>query len=204
VLPISLPRRRLRLGRRLRFWPSSLIAALVAGVVTAAVVADARSAARSSGERHRVPVAARELAVGHPIEAGDVEWAELPRAATRGATGDDPVGRVVRERILDSEPIAAERLAPAGASGAGALVPDGHRAVAVPVGPLRPPLDPGDLVDVLTAPAFGAGRADAVARGALVIARDEEVVTVAVAESELARTARAVLDGSALLALVGP
>jgi Flp pilus assembly protein CpaB len=196
-------RPRWRLPPRLRYWPVTLCVAVAAGTITVSVLNDARSTVDAFGERRRVPVAVGDLAVGHTITGDDVEWRELPRVSTDGAVDDDPVGRVVVERIFESEPIAAGRLAGAGAAGTGALVGIDHRALAVPIGVARPPLEVGDRVDVLAAPPFGAGRAEVVARAAVVVAQDDEVVTVAVAEPEVVRAARAILDGTATLALVG-
>jgi Flp pilus assembly protein CpaB len=196
-------RHRWRLPARLRYWPVTLCLAVGAGAITVSVLNDARSTVDAFGERRRVPVAVGDLPVGHTITGDDVEWRELPSVSTDGAVDDDPVGRVVVERIFESEPIAAGRLAGAGAAGTGALVGIDQRALAVPIGVARPPLEVGDRVDVLAAPPFGAGRAEVVARAAVVVAQDDEVVTVAVAESEVVRAARAILDGTATLALVG-
>jgi Flp pilus assembly protein CpaB len=115
-----------------------------------------------------VAVATRDLAPGDVVDDGAVAVRALPMAAVASAAvSDAPVGATVRQAIPAGEPLVAERLAPDGLSGAAALVPAGHRAVAVPVGPAgRPPLAVGDLVDVVvvlpadlppTAGADGAG-----------------------------------------------
>jgi Flp pilus assembly protein CpaB len=197
--PLGLP---WRVRRRLRFWPVSLGLSLLAGVLTMAAITGAESAARREGQGVEVPVARRELTVGETIETDDIEWHPVATAAAGAAARTDPAGRVVTERVLAGEPIAADRLAPDGRTGAAALIPDGHRALAVPTGAVRPPVAPGDRVDVVGGAPFGADRATVVAAGARVVGVDDEVVTVAVAAAEVPGTARAVLDGTALLTLV--
>jgi hypothetical protein len=124
------------------------------------------------------------------------------------------------------------RLAPHGSTGAAALVPPGHRAVAVPVGPTgAPPLTEGDLVDVLAVsplgppptepspPAEGDGESAPVAEGdadgprdepafalvehALVVAAGERSVSVAVPQADAPAVAFAVSQGAVVLALTG-
>ena len=66
----------------------------------------------------------------------------------------------MRQPVLAGEPLVAARLAPDGLTGAAALVPAGHRAVAVPIGPAgAPPLAVGDLVDVVAVVPVDAARA---------------------------------------------
>lgn len=193
-----------RVRRRLRYWPVTLCLALIAGTATALALADAESAGRSFGERRRVAVAVRDLPVGHVIEDGDVEWRELPALVATHAVDTETVGRVVTQPVLASEPIVDARLAPTGASGADALVPAGRRGVAVPALGVHPPLELGDRVDVLTAPPLTGSRAETVTRDALVVAVDEQAVTVAVEERDVPRVGLAVLDGTAVIALAPP
>jgi Flp pilus assembly protein CpaB len=191
-----------RVRRRLRFWPVSLGLSLLAGVLTMTAITGAESAARREGDGVEVPVARRELTVGEIIGADDIEWHPVAAVAAGAATRTDPAGRVVTERVLAGEPIATDRLAPDGLVGAAALIPTGHRAIAVPTGAVRPPMAPGDRVDVVAGAPFGAEQATVVASGARVVAIDDDVVTVAVTAAEVPGAARAVLDGTALLTLV--
>jgi Flp pilus assembly protein CpaB len=190
------------LRRRIRYWPVTAALSVVAGLAAASFVGQAESAARSAGDRRVVAVARRELPIGHVIGDHDVERRAVPESLLDTPVVDDPVGRVVDERVLPSEPLFEPRLAPPGPTGTGTLVPTGWRAIAIPsVGP-QPPVRIGDRVDVLGMPLVVTTRADTVAHDAIVVAVDEHSVTVAVEADDLARTARAVIDGAAILALV--
>lgn len=169
-------------------------------------------------------VAQRDLAPGDIVDATAVEMRELPKAViSSAALGSEPVGAVVRYPVKADEPLVDDRLAPHGLSGVAALVPDGHRAVSVPDGqPATPPLQRGDMVDVLVVlPAAGgipgsAGAGppeDGFARdepafplvsGALVIDVSEQAVTIAVPRDDAPRVAYAITNGVVVLALTGP
>jgi hypothetical protein len=110
----------------------------------------------------------------------------------------------------------AERLAPQGLTGVAALVPAGHRAVAVPIGPLAaPPLTIGDLVDVLAvvpvaAEAAGAPRVQSgdepsfpLVEAALVVDVGEQSIAIAVPDADAPRMAWVLTNGSVVLALAG-
>src|SRR3546814_13349083 len=63
-----------------------------------------------------------------------------------------PDGQVLRSAVYEGEVLVGERLAPVGVHGLAATLPTGTRAVAIPVEPgLAPPLQVGDVVDVLVA-----------------------------------------------------
>ena len=103
----------------------------------------------------------------------------------------------------------SKRIAPEGLSGVAARVPPGQRAVAVPVTPAgRPPLELGDLVDVLAVVATpdmpDATPAAPLATGALVVDVGDESVSVAVSRAEAPLVAYAITQGVAVLALGGP
>lgn len=135
----------------------ALLAALV-GLTVMSLVGSADAARQGWGETQRVAVATRDLAIGETIEPGVVELRELPVLATADAAlGTVPHGSVVRQPVAAGEPLVAARLAPQGVTGVAALVPEGWRAVAVPVGPTGvPPLQVGDLVDVVVVLPIGA------------------------------------------------
>jgi hypothetical protein len=59
----------------------------------------------------------------------------------------------------------------------------------------------GDRVDVMAVPLDGSARAQRVAREGVVVDVAEEAITVAVHPDELGGTARAVLEGTAIVAL---
>jgi Flp pilus assembly protein CpaB len=177
--------------------------ALVSGVVTAGVVARANDVASSYGDRRLVPVAVRDLASGDEITEADVDWRSLPVDLIGGTVLEQPVGRTVVAPVLRSEVVVTERVGPEGIRGPMAIAPEGSRAVAIPVREARPPVVLGDHVDVVGVTLDGLARSRRIASDAVVVAVTEEAVTVAVHPDELAATARAVLEGSAVVALVG-
>jgi hypothetical protein len=210
-----------------------LCVAVLAGAtaLTVASLLSAAGAARDRwGQTRPVAVATRDLAPGEVVDAGAVEVRDLPV----GVLGDAPVagapeGAVVRQPILAGEPVVAARLAPDGLTGAAALVPPGHRAVAVPVGPGgAPPVMQGDLVDVLAvlppgvgaaASGDGGGAGDGaggggagdgggepalrLVDGATVVDVTDQAVAVAVPEPDAPRVAWALSNGAVVLALAG-
>jgi Flp pilus assembly protein CpaB len=104
--------------------------------------------------------------------------------------------------LARGEVVTAGRVAPAGVGGLAALLPDGARALAVPIGPGTPPLRRGDRVDVL-ATFEGDEPTFAVASGAAVLAvTRDKAVTVAVTADEAPRVAFALAQGAITLALV--
>jgi Flp pilus assembly protein CpaB len=147
------------------------------------------------------------------LGADDVTVQRWPVAVVpAGAVADAPDGRIVTDAVVAGEAVVERRLAPGGLSTVAALVPEHHRAIAVPssiggLGTDAPPLTNGDRVDLLAtfdvldgdAPPTGA-----VAEGALVVdVGDEGTVTVAVPEEDAPRVAFAVARGTVTLALVG-
>jgi Flp pilus assembly protein CpaB len=179
------------------------VATGAAGIVVTSVMARANDLADDYGPRQVIAIAANDLETGTEIADGDLRWVERPVELIGGTAADHPVGRVVVEPVLRGEAIVDERLAVAGAHGASALTPDGSRALAVPTPTGRPPLAVGDRVEVVATTLDGS-TARRVARDAVVVAMEDEAVTVAVAGDELAAVARAVLDGTAVLALAAP
>jgi hypothetical protein len=137
----------------------------------------------------------------------------LPQAAVSpGALAEPPVGSVVRQSVLTGEALVSERLAPQGLTGVAALVPAGHRAVAVPVGPVAtPPVAVGDLVDVLAVVPAASGPGEVaggepafpLVDGAVVVDVAEQSVTLAVPEADAPRVAWTLTNGAVVLALAG-
>jgi hypothetical protein len=129
------------------------LAVVLVAVVTGVLVASlARSADAPPLATRSVVVAERDLAPGDLVAADAVVLRKVPAAGVADAATDQlPVGSVVRYPIAAGEPVVPDRLAPEGLSGAAALVPEGYRAVGLPVGPAgTPPVHPGDRVDVVT------------------------------------------------------
>lgn len=88
--------------------------------------------ARSSG----ILVAARDLETGALIHDSDLRTADWPGAPPKGsiATKSEAINRGVISPIYEGEPIAGDRLAPAGSGGGlAATIPPGLRACAVRV-----------------------------------------------------------------------
>jgi Flp pilus assembly protein CpaB len=216
--PAPRPRRRrahpagaLARYRHLGSWALTAVLALAAGGATATIVGRAADAERAWGERRPVAMADRDLAPGDVIAGADVTRRPLPLALIPRAGVDDPVGRVVTAPIVAGEPVVEDRLAGPDDTGAAALVPDGHAAVAVALDAPAPPLRIGDRVDLVAPGALGAlggptvdggpGTARRVTRGATVVDVGETAVTVAVADDDVTTVAAATLQGPVAVVL---
>jgi Flp pilus assembly protein CpaB len=213
-------RARLAERRLVRYWLVTLLLAGAAGTTVARSLDEAARRIDELGPTALVAVATRPLPAGAVVQADDVEWRSLPVGGVSPAavTADDPpVGRTVHERIEAHEPIVRSRLAPAPLQGIAAKTPAGHRALAVELDDRAPPLVEGQLVDVYTGgqrelaprPAdLEEGRTApagfAVARSALVVQVDEHRATLAVREDDAASVAAALIEGTVVLAVVGP
>jgi Flp pilus assembly protein CpaB len=126
-------------------------------------------------------------------------------AIPAGALVGVPVGRTVATPVYAGEVLVEDRLAPAGSRGVAALVPEGWRAVAVPVGAAALPVLVGDRVDVLAVvDETVSGRdvpAYVVSSGALVVGVTDQAVTVAVPVDDAPSLAFAMAAGVVTLAL---
>jgi Flp pilus assembly protein CpaB len=119
-----------------------------------------------------------------------------------GALRSVPDGRVLHHAVFQGEVLLEDHLAPAGQRGLAARVSAGGRAVAIPVEPgLVPPLEPGQLVDVLAVSPDG--DADVVADAAEVLHADDEAVTVAVREADASAVVAALATGVVTVTLIG-
>lgn len=196
---IGWPRRR----GRTAFWPLTLAAAVVAGLITLGVVGRAERTADDYGVRAVVAVAARDLDVGHEVVEDDVVWRELPAVLLPPDPLDVPVGRVVAAPVLAGEPFVARRLGPEGLRGPRALIGPGRRALVLARPDDADSLRVGDAVDLLSADVIGSGQATWVAREASVVALGETSATIAVDEADAPAAARAALDGTIAIALIG-
>jgi len=188
--------------------------AILTGLVVVSLVSSAEAARQRWGRSRPVAVATRDLAPGDLVDGSAVEVRRLPEAAVAPqALAEPPSGSMVRQPVAAGEPLVPERLAPQGLTGVAALVPAGHRAVAIPIGPLAaPPLTVGDLVDVLAVvPALveeqPRQREDqpsfALVEAAVVVDVGELSITVAVPEAAAPRVAWVLTNGSVVLALAG-
>jgi Flp pilus assembly protein CpaB len=188
--------------------------AIATGLVVISLVSSAEAARQRWGRARPVAVATRDLAPGDVVDGSTVEVRRLPEAAVSpGALAEPPAGSVVRQPVVAGEALVAERLAPQGLTGVAALVPAGHRAVAVPIDPLAvPPLTVGDLVDVLAVVPMAAddqpgqsaaGPSFPLVEAAVVVDVGEQSISVAVPEPDAPRVAWVLSNGSIVLALAG-
>ena len=182
-------------------------AMLVLISVTWTTVRNAESARSAWVDQLTVAIAARDLATGEVIGNDDVRDLSLPRAAVpRGATplaAAELVGQRVRSAIMEGEAVVTNRLGAAGLSPLAARVGPTHRAVAVPLGDARPPLQPGDRVDLIAAGTRGATGERTVARLAEVLDVAEQAVTVAVPVGQVPDVVAAAVDGVVVPVLAG-
>jgi Flp pilus assembly protein CpaB len=194
-----------RVGR----WVLAAGLAVLAAALFTHLTGQATDTVAGWGHTRSVIVARRDLAPGQVVATDDIVRRDLPDAAVpASALVDDPTGRVVTSPIIVGEVVSRQRLAPDGLQGIAALVPDGHRAIAVPTAGTGLHLRIGDRVDVFAPGRTDGGstrsdRADAVAAGAVVVDVGETAVTVAVDRTEVAALARALGQGTPVLALVG-
>ncbi len=221
-------RRRLRSWIRrspVMWWLGAGALALVTLVVVRSSLAQGASLAERYGELRLVAVVDAPVAAGSVVERGDVRMERRPASTLpRGVPVGGPsgaAGHTALVPLVPGEVLLRSRLAPAGLTGAAALLPAGMRAVAVPAGPGgSPPVAIGDHVDVLATFSDGTGGSSVsgdspassgpptvvVAANARVLALDDEAdsVTVAVPPADLPALAYAITAGVITLALTGP
>jgi Flp pilus assembly protein CpaB len=151
---------------------------LAAGLAAGAVAAGLDAVAPAPPATSPVVVAARDLAGGRPLAAGDLTLAALPPATVPDGASASPAGMVGRSLagpVRRGEPVTDVRLL-----GPSLVAEHGPRYVAAPVRVADPGavalLRPGDRVDVLAA-AVDPALASA-AGAASVVAADAEVLAV--------------------------
>lgn len=201
------------------FWVLAVALALSTGLTVNRLVGEASARAARLGGLVDVVVAARSVDVGKPLRPADLAVRRLPA----DALPDDPLtvsaasatGKVALVPLVRGEVLVASKLAPDGLRGVAALVPSGHRALAVPVDPGGLSFRLGNRVDVLatfdvagdpaaeTAPGSAPDPTFPVATAALVVDVGDESVTVAVTDDEAPRVAFALARGTVTLALTG-
>jgi Flp pilus assembly protein CpaB len=173
------------------------------GITVSSLVGRASAMASRWGAPEQVAVAARFLPAGAVVASGEIVLRDVPSGLVpEGALRRPPVGRTLLAPLAQGEVVTAGRVAGTGVGGLAALLPDGGRALAVPIGPGTPPLRRGDRVDVLATfegdePTFAVASSAAV----LAVTRDKSV-TVAVTADEAPRVAFALAQGAVTLALV--
>lgn len=187
------------------YWTVTAVA--VTGLVATATSLDGEPPGASGlGRLRRVPVARHTIEPGELVEADDVEWRDLPSGSLPSEPLAAELDRRAATTIFTGEPVVAARLAPDGASALAARIPADRQAVALPVTVGAPPLEPGDVVDLLSvaSPDPSSGRAHRVARAAVVVDVGDEVVTVAVDDDDVRAVATAAATGAVVISLDGP
>ncbi|MEO6121074.1 MAG: SAF domain-containing protein [Acidimicrobiales bacterium] len=187
------------------FWTASLAVALFTATTIAGLVGRAADRAADLGGLTEVTVMARSVPAGRVLDAADVVVRRLPAALLPASPpARSARGRVALVDLAEGEVVLASRLARDGVAGIAALLPDGMRAVAVPLDTARMELRSGYRVDVLAT--FDTAEPTAeptveVATAALVIDVDDDAVTLAVTPTEAPRVAFALARAIVTLAL---
>ena len=185
------------------YWVAAFSLAALTAVVVSGLVGRAETAAARYGSVRSVPVLVRPVAAGDVVRRSDVAERRVP-AAFVPSGGLGSVGRVAVVPLVRGEVLLASKLAGEGEQGVAALLPDGAKALAVPVGPGTPPLARGNRVDVLASfdTPDGAEPTFPVAVAALVVdVEPDKAVTVAVSPTEAPRVAFAIAKATVTLAL---
>jgi pilus assembly protein CpaB len=197
----------------LTYWVAVGGLALVTTLAISQLLGRARSEAALYGSPRSVVVAARDIAAGSSVGAGDVEVRSLPSALVPSDAVRDPGqarGRVAVAPVFAGQAVVRRELAPWGVTGAAALLPPGKRGISVAAGPAAAKLSKGDTVDILAtfdpATAAGAGKEPTfpVAVAASVIDVGGEAVTIAVDPEEAKRVAFATAHGAVTVVLSSP
>jgi Flp pilus assembly protein CpaB len=209
-LGASRPRIGLLLRREPRLWWIVVLASAAAiGLAVSHLLGTVEATRRAWGTTEPVLVLRHDVRAGGRLSAPDVERVDFPAGlAPAGALDELPDGAVARVDLAAGEPLLPRRLAGRDLSPLAAALPPGTRAVAIPTEPgTAPPLGAGDRVDVLVVVAVEAAGDGppgfAIATDALVVAVDDDAVTIAVERDEAPRVAAALGVGAVTLALVG-
>ncbi len=165
-----------------------------------------RQLTETYGELREVPVAVALIRPGESLGAEAVRWEQRPAAGVPpGAVTDLAEGALAAAAIYPGEVIHTERVAGSGGGLSSRLAP-GVAAVSVPASYGVPPVQPGDLVNLIavvdTFAAESAPKARTVARHATVVEVDEDAVTVAIGATEVEPTVSALIWGTVAVVAV--
>lgn len=200
------------------YWLGVAALALTTAFVVATIVGRAAASEARYGRTRAVLVATRAIAPGDAIDGDSVALVRWPvTLLPSDALTAVPPDRVATADIADGEVVISGRVSGGSGRGAATLVPPGARALAVPLLVPGLPLRPGDRVDLLATAGGGdpAGFSDdaapsasrparPVAADALVVAVDDQAVTVAIEADDAAAVAVALTSGTVVVALAGP
>lgn len=190
----------LRSPRLLRLIATALALAALAAVARAGADADARAAAW--GRTVDVLVVVGDHRAGDALLPADVVRRSMPRSLSpTDVLTTLPAHARLAADVGDREILVRTRLAATGSSRLAALVPPGHRAVAIARPDAAIDLAVGDRVDLV---ALGSdGHAGAIAPDASVVAVSRTAVTVTVESSEVGAVAEAAAAQTLSIALRG-
>lgn len=184
----------------------TVVLALVVGMLVHRAVSEASATVARFGPATSVAVLRRDIAAGDRLRAGDVVFEERPSVhVPAGAVTSDPSGDRARTALVAGEVLVGSRLVGGDGSSAAALVPEGWRAIAVPMFDATLPVAAGDRVEVVASfdPSLSARPSRLLVGDALVVDVADDAVTVAVPAEDVTDVAFALVNGVVLLALVG-
>ncbi len=185
-----------------RRWLLTGLVALACAWLVSARVGSADRARHAWGTSRSVAIASHDLVPGMVVTEGDVTIESRPIAVLPDDALDSPMGRVVVDSIAAGEAVLDRRLIGGQRRMPGALA-DGS-VFAVPIDRSAPALSVGDRVDVwaqTSSRSTSATSATRAARRARVIAVADRMISISVSTADADTTARAILDGSVIIAL---
>jgi len=193
----DLRRRVLVFHRRALHWAVVAALALATAVLVGGTLQRAGAARDAWGTGTPTVVVSRDLPAGHTIGAADMEVLDLPAAARPAdALTEAPLGAAVTRAVFAGEPLVAGRVGLDGAGPVAAVVPEGHRGIALPLAEATPALELGDRVELraVLLDELGFGRADLLGAGE-VIAVSDTALTVAVPAAEVGAVVEGLVAG---------
>lgn len=184
--------------RRKPRWIILFVLTVVSTSIAYQSVSAGQSASRQWGPKRNVVIALVDLLPGDRITESAIRLQPQPSNALAADTlnsTEQVHQRLVIEKIAAGEPILRRRLAETSFEGTSAKVADGRSTFSLSVNRDTPKVAVGDHVDVFALSTKISGRA-------IVVASDDQRVMFAVETSESGQVARALADGSVVLALV--
>jgi len=188
-------------------WIATAVLAVLALCWVLSTVTGAHNERSAWGRRRTVPIATDTLTPGHVITPSDISLQERPVAVLPEDIEESPVGQTVTRLISKNETVTSHRLAGGTRSGPYAFLDSDTIGLAIPVDSATPPVSIGDHValfapsEVVATQSRGSGPAQNVADDAVVIAIDDQTITVAVKQIDAPSVARALLASTVIIAL---
>lgn len=186
---------------------ASVVLAVVCGLLVTRTLSSAQVTASRFGELVDVWIADDEIEVGRSV-GGRASLQRWPRAfVPAGAVTEDPSSRTALAPVAAGEVLVASRLSGAGREGVASLVPDGWRAIAIPMTDAALPVRAGQRVELLGSFPSGDGLISPAvvlsADGLVVDVGDDDAITVAVPAARATKVAAALSTGLVTVTLVG-